>query len=190
MKKDSKSEDYGEKKLKVSRKTEHQNSSQKSEKNLDLEEGWSWRKSLGRSREAQDVQVSTDWDEFLINQVFLNSICIFYFYYFCFFFFFELLEAVYQLLFNVTCVLDLNLEKLWISGQAVYQRWKLWISWWQAVLSSGQQAVGLNSWCCCSYSWTSCLNLVKRFNHVNLVLFLRFAHWILNSAIILFCIDF
>ena len=39
----------------------------------------------------------------------------FYFYCLCFFFLFELFEAVYQLLFNLACVLDLNLEKLWIS---------------------------------------------------------------------------
>ena len=39
----------------------------------------------------------------------------FCFYCLCFFFFFELFEAVYQLLFNLACVLDLNLEKLWIS---------------------------------------------------------------------------
>ena len=39
----------------------------------------------------------------------------FCFYCLCFFFFFELFEAVYQLLFNLACVLDLNLVKLWIN---------------------------------------------------------------------------
>ena len=115
MKRDSQRGDHGERRLKVSRKTEHRNSSQRSEENPVLEEGWSWRKSLGRNHEARDVKASTDWDEFLIYQVFLNSIYIPTFIVFIFFCFFELFEAVYQLLFNLACVLDLNLEKLWIS---------------------------------------------------------------------------
>ena len=123
--------DYGERRLRVSRKIEYQNSSKRSVENPDLQESWSWRKSHWRSHEAQDVKAATDWDLFLIYQVFLNSIVfLFLLYLFLFFFILELFQVVCQLLFNLVCVLDLNWKKLWISCWSSVSTEKLWISRW------------------------------------------------------------
>ena len=82
--------DQIERSLRVCRKIEYQKSSQRSEKNLDFQESWSWRKSHWRSNEARDVRAATDWDWFLIDQVFLNSIFILFF---LLYFFFEFLSS-------------------------------------------------------------------------------------------------
>ena len=52
--------EYGVKNLKLSKKTEYRNSSQKSEKNQDLVEGWIRSKISWRRLEDQDDQDSTD----------------------------------------------------------------------------------------------------------------------------------
>ena len=110
--------EYRVKNLKLSKKTKYWNSSQKSEKNQDLEEGWIRSKNSWRRLEDQDDQASTDWDGFLIHQVFLNSICISIFTIFVFIFS-NLLQAVYQLWFNLVCLLDLDLGSCESAVEAV-----------------------------------------------------------------------
>ena len=115
-----------------------------------------------------------------------------YFCSFCvvFFFIFETISSC------LSAVVQSNLCARSELREAVNQLWKLcisrklWISGWQAVLSSWLQAVRFSQCDCCSYNWISFLNLVKRFNHVKLVITTFIADRNLNSASILYCIHF